>query len=74
MTSKIRITITEVLEYEPQLTTGYDYLQAEATTVEHAFAIDKKSYEDDVYDLNAIVGSNDGKLVSSNVEWAIVDG
>jgi hypothetical protein len=72
--AKIRITVTEVLEYEPKTEVLVDYLNNEVKTIEHAFAFDKKLYENDEYSLNEIVGSNDGKLVHTKVEWSIVDG
>jgi hypothetical protein len=74
MGSKIRIKVVEYLEYEPKYATSLDYLENEITTIEGAFAYDKKSYEDDEYSLNEIVGSNEGKLVKTEVEWSIVDG
>jgi hypothetical protein len=74
MGSKIRVTVTEVMEYEPDFEKLQDYLTAGVKTVEHAFAFDKKLYEDDEYSLNEIVASNEGKIVDTKVEWAIVDG
>lgn len=74
MGDKIRVTVTEVMEYEPDFEKLADYLEADVKTVEHAFAFDKALYEGDQYSLNEIVSSNDGKVVQTKVEWAIVSG